>query len=267
MGEFRFRKFSVVNERSAMKVNTDGVLLGALMTVSGSDRYVLDLGTGTGTVALMAAQRHSEIADREALIDDCHIMAIDIDQPSAEEAAANFRRSPWSSFLEAGNISLAGFAVLPFFKGRSLIRTSEELSNGCIEVVPEYFDHIFSNPPYFESELKSPDLRRREARHCESMSYREIVRFASDRLSESGRLSLILPAEVEVELCRYARMCGLFPYRIVRIRTVAAKPPRRIVAEFSRKRVYDPFVELLVMQEKGRYTDEYISLTSEYYLF
>ncbi len=266
MGEFRFRKFSVVNERSAMKVNTDGVLLGALMTVSGNDKYALDLGTGTGTVALMAAQRHSEIAETEAPIEDCHILAIDIDTPSAEEAAANFRRSSWSSLLKAVNISLEGFAVLPVLK-EGLLCGSEDQVLHSMEFVPEYFDHIFSNPPYFESELKSPDLRRREARHCESMSYREIVRFAAGRLSENGRLSLILPAEFETELCRYARMCGLFPFRIVRVKTVAAKPPRRIVAEFSRQRRGVPFEELLVMQEKGRYTEEYIGLTSEYYLF
>ena len=92
MSEFRFKKFSVINERSAMKVNTDGVLLGALMTVSDADRYALDLGTGTGTIALMAAQRYFDLAWTSG-ISECstRIVAIDIDSPSAEEAAANFR--------------------------------------------------------------------------------------------------------------------------------------------------------------------------------
>ncbi len=267
MSEFRFKRFSVINERSAMKVNTDGVLLGALMTVSGADRFALDLGTGTGTVALMAAQRYFDLAVTSGVSDgSTRIVAIDIDSPSVEEAAANFRRSPWSSSLEAVNASLTDYAAIPF-----ITEGEDKVSGDSIKAfeacAPESFDHIFSNPPYFESELKSPDLRRREARHCESMSYREILSFAARRLSGCGRLSLILPSEIEIELTRYARMCGLFLYRIVRIKTVAAKQPRRIVAEFSRERISYPAEEQLVMQENGRYTDEYISLTSDFYLF
>lgn len=267
MGEFRFRRFSVVNERSAMKVNTDGVLLGALMTVSGSDRYALDLGTGTGTIALMAAQRHSDISGVSGESEcGCKIVAIDIDTPSAEEAEANFRRSPWSDALRAVNLSITDYASLPVSEEEGGFAAGDFMQSLEFRA-PACFDHIFSNPPYFESELKSPDLRRREARHCESMSYREIVDFAARRLSRSGRLSLILPSDVETELVRYARMCSLFLSRIVRVKTVAAKPPRRIVAEFSRDRVLCPVEEELVMQEKGRYTDEYIGLTSEFYLF
>ena len=266
MSEFRFKKFSVINERSAMKVNTDGVLLGALMTVSDADRYALDLGTGTGTIALMAAQRYFDLAWTSG-ISECstRIVAIDIDSPSAEEAAANFRRSPWSSSLVAVNVSLTDYALMPFFPEED--KVSGDTMQTFEAYAPGSFDHIFSNPPYFEGELKSPDLRRREARHCESMSYREILSFAAKRLSVCGRLSLILPSELENELTRYARMCGLFIYRIVRIKTVAAKQPRRIVAEFSRERISYPAEEQLIMQENGRYTDEYISLTSDFYLF
>ena len=92
MGVFRFKKFEVVNEKSAMKVNTDGVLLGASMTITPSDRRFLDVGTGTGTIALMAAQRASDMLDDG--FPTLRITAIDIDEPSAEEAAANFRNSP-----------------------------------------------------------------------------------------------------------------------------------------------------------------------------
>ena len=105
MSVFRFKRFSVRNERSAMKVNTDGVLLGAATTVLPNDRRVLDVGTGTGTVALMIAQR----LETECSGADWHIQGIDIDTPSAEEAAENFDQSPWRDHLESVNIGLAAF--------------------------------------------------------------------------------------------------------------------------------------------------------------
>ena len=112
MGVFRFKKFEVVNERSAMKVNTDGVLLGAAMTIRLSDSNLLDIGTGTGTIALMAAQRLSlcsceaEPTGNRTLC----LHAIDIDEASATEAEANFRNSPWACHLHAFNMSLDEFA-------------------------------------------------------------------------------------------------------------------------------------------------------------
>ena len=249
MSEFRFKRFSVTNERSAMKVNTDGVLLGALMTLRPDDRMLLDVGTGTGTIALMAAQRLSDMG----LQHSAHIVAIDIDAPSAAEASANFIRSPWPQMLSAENVSLEGLAF--------------RMASAGYPPGTGLFDHVFSNPPYFETELKSPDLRRREARHAGSLSYREILDFASRWLSPGGRCSLILPSEAEPDLCRYARMCGLFPERLVRVRTVPSRPPRRTVAEFSRVRPERTSEESLVMQEEGRYTEQYTGLTSEFYLW
>ena len=115
MSVFRFKRFDVVNERSAMKVNTDGVLLGAAMTIKPEDRRLLDIGTGTGTIALMAAQRVLGIPgqagnDGREVWNDVMVDAIDIDGPSAEEADANFRNSPWSGHMRAVNMSLDDFA-------------------------------------------------------------------------------------------------------------------------------------------------------------
>ena len=215
MGTFRFKRFEVVNERSAMKVNTDGVLLGAAMTIRPEDGCMLDIGTGTGTIALMAAQRVAYHAEREASRDDIMIDAIDIDEPSATEAAMNFANSPWAECLHAHNMSLDAFAA------------SDE----------QKYDLIFSNPPYFEDSLTAPDERKSTARHTsDGLSYRDIFEFAKERLTDSGRVSLVLPADQEAALCRYARMCGLHLFRILRVRTVPRKAPSRMIAEFSRHR-------------------------------
>jgi len=244
MGVFQFKKFKVVNERSAMKVNTDGVLLGAAMTIKPDDRRLLDIGTGTGTIALMAAQRALGIPGQAG--DDVMIDAIDIDEPSATEAAENFKSSPWSDHLHAHNLSLQEF----------------------VEAGSEKYDLIFSNPPYFEDSLTAPDERKTAARHTsDGLSYRDIFEFASERLTENGRVSLVLPADQEAPLCRYARMCGLHLFHILRIRTVERKAPIRIIAEFSRQRPEEVKDEILTIMNEGKYTQEYLSLTHDFYLF
>ena len=248
MGVFNFKRFSVVNERSAMKVNTDGVLLGAAMTILPSDRNFLDVGTGTGTIALMAAQR---ISDLSVLPSDEHhiykVDAVDLDEPSIREAAANFQNSPWGNHINAHHAAFDEFAA-----------THKDCR----------YDLIFSNPPYFEDSLLAPQERRSQARHTATgLSYRELLDFAKVALSENGRFSIVLPADQELALCRYARMCGLHLFRILRVRTVPRKVPARIIAEFSRHRYESAAEELLTIQNEGKYTDEYLSLTRDFYLF
>lgn len=215
-----------------MKVNTDGVLLGAAMTLPQDAPLMLDIGTGTGTIALMAAQRHPGAT----------IHAIDIDEASAREAAENFAASPWADRLSASCTALADFRP------------------GC------KYGHIFSNPPYYDNSLMNPDAREGEARHSVSLSYRDILAFAAGNLQEQGTLSLILPADTEKMLLRVAGAWGLFPFRLLRVRSTPAKKPSRLIAEFSRARV-PVKEELLTIQESGTYTQEYKSLTSEFYLF
>jgi len=258
MSVFRFKYFNVVNERSAMKVNTDGVLLGAAMTILPADRRLLDIGTGTGTIALMAAQRAlgipGQAGDDEVRSGDDEVRAggdvlidaIDVDEPSASEAAANFCESPWAEHLRAHNLSLQDFA----------------------DSEPCKYDLIFSNPPYFEDSCIAPDERKSTARHTSvGLSYRDIFEFASERLTDNGRVSLVLPADQEAALCRHARMCGLHLFRIVRIRTVERKAPMRIITEFSRQRCQTPAEEMLTIMNEGKYTQEYLSLTKDFYLF
>ena len=299
---FRFKQFSVVNERSAMKVNTDGVLLGVLMTILPEDRNLLDIGTGTGAIALMAAQRLmylsvaqgiscpqtvdavvtpegrcradeqsispvSSSASRSAMAGQnvpIHIDAIDIDEPSATEAASNFRNSPWSDILHAHHASLDDFASLISESCVPAVPDSGESPSGSC---PEY-DLIFSNPPYFDNALQAPEERRNAARHTATgLSYREILDFAAEHLTSTGRVAMVLPADTEHDLTRHARMSGLHLHKITRIRTVPRKAPSRIVAEFSRQLTTSPADTILTIQDGGQYTQEYLDLMHEFYLF
>ena len=281
MGVFRFRQFSVINVRSALKLGTDAVLLGAAMTLplpsddtfavksstsgntltpaSSPAPQCLDIGTGTGVIALMLAQRCPR----------ARILGIDIDLPSFEEAAENFARSPWPDRLTALHLSL------------EQLDTRLEAA-GSLAGSPQ-FDLIFSNPPYYDTSLLNPDSREAEARHSCSLSYRDILRFAARRLSLHGTLSLILPAQSESELLRFAASCGLSLFRIVRIRTTPKKPFRRIIAEFSLSPAaaqcpfeeqfslpsglcQSPVQEELTLQDGKRRSRQYEELTREFYL-
>lgn len=228
---FRFKQFSVRNRDSALKVGTDAVLLGAAMTINPQGKSALDIGTGTGVIALMAAQRSNYSS----------ITAIEIDAPSASEAKYNFSESPWSERLSIINADLNDYRPA------------------------ETFDHIFSNPPYFIDSLLNPDQREATARHTCSLSAADICRFAQNNLSEEGHLSLILPSEDEKTICRTASSFGLSLFRILRIRTTGRKPVRRIVVEFKRNRSAVRQEEL-TLQTGSMRTPEYQALTQDFYL-
>ena len=147
MSVFHFKKFDVRNDKSAMKVNTDGVLLGAVAPLKPTDRQILDIGTGTGTIALMLAQRLSQ--DAGEIPSGAMITGIDIDNDAAAEAGENFRESPWDGILAALHTPLS-------------------------EYNPDRkFDLIVSNPPYYDASLTNPDARKAAARHtADGLSYR-----------------------------------------------------------------------------------------------
>lgn len=244
---FRFKQFSLSNSRAAQKVGTDGVLLGACTTTSPIlPRRILDIGTGTGIVALMLAQRCAD-----AMKNGLEITGIDIDSDAADEAAWNFAASPWAASMKAEHISLCDFADRLNFGG---------------EDIPDSlrFDLIVCNPPYFDCSLCAPDPQRSIARHTDSLSYREVVTFAGDALTDEGRLSLILPKTEEKSLIRFAASFGLFPQRIINIHTTASKPPKRVIAEFSRHKGKASSEEVTILCN-GAYSPKYKELTKDFH--
>lgn len=237
MSEFRFKRFCIDNTASALKVGTDSVLLGSLMSITGEERRLLDIGTGTGVVAIMAAQR---LTDAGAAYPE--ITAIEIDAPSAEEAERNFKGCPWSHMLSARHCALQDW------------RSDAQ------------YDLIFSNPPYFDESLRNPDPRESRARHTESLSYREVLAFASDKLAPLGRVAMILPAESETAVRRCAAGFDLNTSRVVRIRTSSKKPARRIVVEFTRTRS-TPELQELTIQDGTAFTEEYRRIAGAFLLY
>lgn len=231
---FDFKRFSVLNGDSGLKVGTDGVLLGAVADVSRNPGSILDIGTGTGVVALMLAQRTEGAAAPR-------ITGIDISEKAT--AGDNFASSPWAARMEYVKTSLACY----------------------MDGSPSPFDMIVSNPPYYDNSLVCPDDERTAARHCGTLSYREVITFSHDFLTPEGILSLILPTKEETALNRFAASFGFFPCRTLYIRTVAPKSPSRMVCEFSRMRGRVG-KEWLTISDGNEYTDEYKELTKDFYL-
>ncbi|MDE7153380.1 MAG: methyltransferase [Muribaculaceae bacterium] len=228
---FRMKRFEIINRRSAMKPGTDGVLLGAWATAENPVR-ILDVGTGTGLIALMLAQRYAEAL----------ITAVEIDKTAADEAQANFKNSPWSERLFIVPGDFARFVT--FSK----------------------FDLITSNPPFFTSGRPSPDHARAMARHESSLPFTLLFQQAAKLLSPSGRLAMITPADCEDNLIFEASMQRLYPRRICRVTTVAGKKPMRIMWEFSLTDGPVAQEQLTLRDAQNHFTEEYQQLTKDYYL-
>lgn len=229
---FRFKQFSVLNDKSAMKVGTDGVLLGAWADVTGATK-ILDVGTGTGLIALMIAQRSG--AD---------ITGIEIDRDAACEAEHNFAISAWKNRLKVVEMDF------------------NEFTKGC----NEKYDLIVSNPPYFVNSLECPEEKRMQARHTSSLNYTQLIEGATSILAENGNICLITPIEVEDLLNGIVVNAGLSICKKVYVSPVVGSAPKRILWHISNR--CEECVKESFSIEKSRhvYTEEYIELTKEYYL-
>lgn len=229
---FHFRKFSVSQQGAVHPVGTDGVLLGAWADVRGCAR-VLDVGTGTGIISLMMAQR----------TEDACITGIDIHVPSLNCAKENFAASPWSNRLNTLEISLQDLA------------TSKDVE----------FDLIVSNPPFFSEQTRSPNPERSLGRHNATLSPVELVSAVSALLAPGGRFCVILPVTEGRLLCEHAVINRLYCNMEIQVHTGPGKPTERLLLQFSRDPGWYHKSSLVLRNESGGKTPELRQLTGEYY--
>lgn len=231
---FKFKKFTIRHDKCAMKVGTDAVLLGAWASTAHCTT-ILDVGTGTGIIALMLAQRS------EAEID-----AIDIDADACNQAIENVACSPFAERIKVTHNSCSEFAAAESGKR---------------------YDLIVSNPPYFVNSLKCPDNQRTIARHTDSLPLCELIREACSLLSPTGRIALVLPYEQLSEVEEIARQNALHISRQTDVIPIPEAKPKRLLVELSAPVEGIKNRNTLIIEEaRHQYTPEYIELTKDFYL-
>ena len=228
---FRFKQFIVHQDQTAMKIGTDGVLLGAWAGAE-NPRRILDIGTGTGLIALMLAHRFPQ-AD---------IDAVEIEAGAVQQARQNFRISPWKERLQVFHTDFKDFQT------------------------PNRYDLIVSNPPYFDEDYLSNDKARNLARHTDSLRLASLLDKAQNLLNENGSIQLILPIQKQEELCLLLRDRSLFLHQITFVKGRAEKPPKRILVKISTKPATSSQNSLVIEKSRHHYTPEYIELTKDFYL-
>ena len=233
---FSFKQFTIHQDRCAMKVGTDGVLLGVLAPTIDSGR-ILDIGTGTGLVGIMLSQRCPQAI----------VTAVEIDADAAKQAEENATSTGW-------NIKIINKSI-------------QDFSSQC----EEKFDLIVSNPPYFINSLKAPETNRNTARHTDELSYEELIESAEKLLSEEGKFSVIIPYSEEENFIGIANKRNLIAKSSVRIIPKLGKDPKRSVITFCKcknKINCNINVTELVIEKEERhcYSDEFKKLTADFYL-
>ena len=242
MADFVFKQFGICQDKCAMKVGTDGVLLGAWAP---GGKRILDVGTGTGLIALMMAQR----------CPGARVLGIDIDADACRQALDNVRSSPFADRVEVRHCRFQDLAVgLPGDRGQN-----------CES--PAGYDAIVSNPPFFVNSMKNPDSKRALARHADTLPFSELMASASRLLTEDGILSVIVPVEVEQMLTDEAYFKGLVVIERCAVKTVSRKQPKRVLLSFARHRTkrVESHVETM-MEPDGTRSAWYKKMTQEFYL-
>lgn len=229
---FSFKHFTIFQEKSAFKVGTDGVLLGASADVTGVNR-ILDIGTGTGLIAIMLAQRCN-----------AEIVAIEPDPESFSQTCDNVALCKWSSRIKVENTTIQDYSQ-----------------------ITEKFDLIVTNPPYFSDSLKNPDPRKSASRHNDSLTTTAILNGVAGMLEDNGRFELILPYIEGNIFISEAQEYGLYCTQIIKVRPLPTSEVRRLVLSFSRQRL-KPIEKFLTIEygPRHKFTDEYVNLTKDFYL-
>ena len=231
---FQFKQFVVFHDKCAMKVGTDGVLAGAWAQVEGASR-ILDIGTGSGLIALMLAQRNPQ----------AFVTAVDIDEAAVEQARENVARSPWAKRMEVIQLDIRN--VPEDWKGR--------------------FDAIVSNPPYFVEAVKCPHAQRNTARHTDELDFETLLEKTAFLLSDRGCFSVILPAASAPDFVGLALKQGLSLSRQTWVHPRAELPPKRVLMSFVKSVCAQTEVHHLAIEtERHVYTPEFEALARPFYL-
>lgn len=234
MSTFQFKQFKVNQDRCAMKIGADSVLLGAWCPIDNNPFSVLDIGAGTGILSLMLAQRSNA----------SQIDAIEIDEDAYEQCVENFESSPWGDRLFCFHAGLDEF----------------------VEEPEDQYDIIISNPPYYSEDFKTGNEQRDLARFQDAMPFEDLVEAAHLLLSENGIFAVIIPFKEEE---KFINLCGnfeLFPIKVTRVKGTPTTPIKRSLLAFKR---YELSVltadELIIETARHQYTDDYIDLTKDFY--
>lgn len=229
---FQFKQFTIYQDKAAMKVGTDGTLLGAWAAIDNCTR-ILDVGTGTGLIALMMAQRSNAM-----------VTAIEIEENAAFEAKQNVVISPWGNRVDVRHISL------------------QEYSKTC----SSKFDLIVSNPPFFSQAFKAANENRTMARHNDSLPFSELFSHSTDLLSSKGELAVVLPIDAANNCEKLASENELFLIRKTEVKPNVRKDANRVLLEFCKKEAAQKIDCLTIYDENGGYTDSYKLQTKDFYL-
>lgn len=232
MSVFQFKQFSIKQEKSAMKVGTDSVLLGA-WTPCQNTQTILDIGAGTGLLSLMMAQRS------KAKID-----AVEVDTDAFEECIFNTQQSKWAERISCYNIDFKEFA-----KNQT-----------------QKYDLIISNPPFFTETIFSSERKRNLARFTQGLSFEDLLFWGSNLLNSNGLFSVIIPFQNESNFIKIASENQLFPKNITRIRGNHHSPLKRSLLLFSKEKNNITENELIIEISRNNYTSDYQNLTKDFYL-
>ena len=241
MKPFKFKQFTIKQDRCAMKIGTDGVLLGAWTAINNNTYNILDIGAGTGIIALMLAQR--SFAE--------NIEAIELDGDAFEQCTENFENSPWGDRLFCFH---AGF---------------DEFVDEYTEEKPdesELYNLIVSNPPFYKEEVTSGDYARDSARQNTSLPFNELVEGVTKLLTKDGSFSTIIPFKEESQFLNLAEQNGLYPSRITRVKGNSTADVKRSLLQFSFTEQKVDINKLVIEKERHQYTDDYVALTKDFYL-
>lgn len=229
---FHFKQFSLYHHRSTMKVGTDSVLLGVWVRLQGV-RHALDIGTGSGILSLLLAARSQ-----------CRIDAVELDQPSYEEAKVNFEASPFSGQLHVHHADFNTFA----------------------RQANRQYDLIISNPPFFINDRKPDNQHKRMARHAETLTYEQLIEGSMDLLNPSGRLSVVLPYREGLRFMSIASEKGLSVQRQLLIFPKPCVPPNRMNLQFGWEETPLEKQKFIIRNESGDFTGQYHSFLKDFYL-